>query len=427
MKDGLDTQVTRREFLRNSVALSAIGALLWKAPRLFSAASLATNTTYPYLLVIHCDGGWDTTMTLEDKTSNWSYAQEPGSISAQGKANIPFVDNPARPSVKTFFDTYGDGTLIINGLYSKTITHEEGLLFSSSSFLQNENRYVDWLTYYASQITPSKEVPHLVIGAPYLPGPYAHYAYKMPADWLSTPPIPVLSGENALTDGEETALTSYLIRSYQGAVNTAQETTDLHKLQALLSGFTQSPALQKELTSFSLGTDTPWVAQGKFAIQCFKEGISQCATIQAGRKGLWDTHRDHYVSQSVSWEMLFAGLLSLVETITQAGLQNQVLLLVKSEIGRYPLLNANAGKDHWPYTSALLWGQPIVGGTVLGSTNTDGIAQPIDPLFGVYASSNLVTLTLENVLAGIFTRYAISQADYMDTIQPAMSQIRQPT
>lgn len=425
MQDPWNPPLTRRALLRNALAYSALGAVLWRAPRLWGSTQLTQESAPPYLLVVHCDGGWDATMTLEDKSSNSAFDSESGAAAAKGKNKIPYVDHPDRPSVKTFFDTYGDGALIVNGLYSKTLTHEEGALFSSSSFHESEQRYIDWLTYYASQVAPTKAVPHLVVEAPYQPGPYARYAYKMPADWFTTAPTSVLNGDKALSPDEESALTTYLMRAYQTAVNTHVETTDLQKLHALLGGFTQSPAIQKELATFSAGTESQsWVTHGKFAIQSFKDGISHCATIQAGRAGLWDTHRDHYAAQSTAWEMLFAGLLHILDAISQAGLQDQVILLVKSDIGRYPKLNADKGKDHWPYTSALLWGHPILGGTAFGSTDKNGIAHPIDPTFGGYSGNNLVTLTLEHVLAGIFTRYGIAQTAYTDQVPPEMAQIR---
>jgi uncharacterized protein (DUF1501 family) len=47
-------------------------------------------------------------------------------------------------------------------------------------------------------------------------------------------------------------------------------------------------------------------------------------------------------------------------------LLEETTVLLYSEMGRTPWLNAGTGKDHWPYTSLLLAGSGIRGGTNVG-------------------------------------------------------------
>ena len=56
-------------------------------------------------------------------------------------------------------------------------------------------------------------------------------------------------------------------------------------------------------------------------------------------------------------------------------------MLCAGEFGRTPKLNPAGGRDHWPTGfSVALAGGGIRGGTVIGSTDPDGKADPTDPV-----------------------------------------------
>ena len=50
-------------------------------------------------------------------------------------------------------------------------------------------------------------------------------------------------------------------------------------------------------------------------------------------------------------------------------LLDETVVAVMSEMGRTPLLNEGEGKDHWPITSALVFGAGVRGGTLCGGTD----------------------------------------------------------
>ena len=54
-------------------------------------------------------------------------------------------------------------------------------------------------------------------------------------------------------------------------------------------------------------------------------------------------------------------------------------MVVLSEMGRTPMLNGFNGKDHWPYTSALLFGPGITGDRVIGGFDESYYGLTIDP------------------------------------------------
>jgi hypothetical protein len=63
---------------------------------------------------------------------------------------------------------------------------------------------------------------------------------------------------------------------------------------------------------------------------------------------------------------------ALLEDLTQRGLLDETLVACAGEFGRTPRINANNGRDHWPFCySALLAGGGIQGGSIYGSSDRE--------------------------------------------------------
>ena len=74
-------------------------------------------------------------------------------------------------------------------------------------------------------------------------------------------------------------------------------------------------------------------------------------------------------------------LAALVGDLADRGLLDDTLLVVMSEFGRTPRINAQAGRDHWPQAqSVLLAGAGISGGTIYGATDEIGAYPTRDPV-----------------------------------------------
>ena len=89
--------------------------------------------------------------------------------------------------------------------------------------------------------------------------------------------------------------------------------------------------------------------------------------------GAWDTHAFHYngiQNQMPLLDIVFAGLIT---DLDRRGLLDSTLVVVNSEFGRTPKINAGGGRDHWPRVfSIVLAGGGIKRGQVYGSS--DGLA-----------------------------------------------------
>lgn len=93
-------------------------------------------------------------------------------------------------------------------------------------------------------------------------------------------------------------------------------------------------------------------------------------TISFGR---WDTHGQNFRSCRERIPKLDKALSALVEDLHQRGLDKDVSVIVWGEFGRTPMINKDAGRDHWPPVNfALLAGGGMRTGQVIGSTDKQG-------------------------------------------------------
>lgn len=88
----------------------------------------------------------------------------------------------------------------------------------------------------------------------------------------------------------------------------------------------------------------------------------------------WDTHQDNFRRvQQLSAE-LDAGWATLMSELQDRGLLESTTILWISEFGRTPVINSNAGRDHFPAAwSCVFAGGGIRGGQAYGRTSVDGM------------------------------------------------------
>ena len=99
--------------------------------------------------------------------------------------------------------------------------------------------------------------------------------------------------------------------------------------------------------------------------------------------GAWDTHAYHYrgiETQLPDFDRAFAGLIT---DLDRRGLLDSTLVIVNSEFGRTPKINAGGGRDHWPRVfSIILAGGGIKRGQVFGASDALA-AEPASSPLGV--------------------------------------------
>lgn len=97
--------------------------------------------------------------------------------------------------------------------------------------------------------------------------------------------------------------------------------------------------------------------------------------------GGWDMHNGITASMKGQMPPLDQGLAALIRDLDRNGLLATTLIMVSSEFGRTPKINATAGRDHWPKVfSVMLAGGGIKGGLIHGASNSTGSEPEFDPV-----------------------------------------------
>ena len=131
----------------------------------------------------------------------------------------------------------------------------------------------------------------------------------------------------------------------------------------------------------------------------------------------WDTH-DTIADQGTSHEQLFSELLKISQRLEETGLLARTTVAVLSEFTRTPKLNKQPepGKDHWPLTSALVFGGSIKPGRY--GTTDDGLgAVPVRMDDGTQSDRGRL-LQFDNFAAGLLTHLGVAHTPWIPTVEP---------
>lgn len=119
--------------------------------------------------------------------------------------------------------------------------------------------------------------------------------------------------------------------------------------------------------------------------------------VNLGKNSSWDTHYGNFVNLRSNLLPYFDRCVSaLLDDLEESGLLDETLVIVTGEFGRTPIINRDAGRDHWgPVMSSIFFGGGVHGGNVIGATDRIG-AQPV-----------VDRQTPENLAATIYTALGI--------------------
>jgi hypothetical protein len=126
-----------------------------------------------------------------------------------------------------------------------------------------------------------------------------------------------------------------------------------------------------------------WGQSHLLARRLVEAGVRFVTTVN-GPSIVWDTHQDNFNKLRrrlvPPMEQAFAALL---DDLRQRGLLDTTLVVWMGDFGRTPLINADAGRDHWPQCySMVLAGCGIRGGQVVGESDATGSyprTRPVTP------------------------------------------------
>ena len=101
------------------------------------------------------------------------------------------------------------------------------------------------------------------------------------------------------------------------------------------------------------------------------EAGARCVTLNFGR---WDFHSNNFSEFKNTHGPLFdQGMSALVEDLHARGLDKDVSVVAWGEFGRTPVINKDAGRDHWPQVGCgLVAGGGLRTGQIIGKTDRLG-------------------------------------------------------
>ncbi len=383
----------RRTLLKT--ALGA-GALSLRGP---SIAHATSQNTKRRLVTVYSRGGWDTTMVF-DPVGSRSKVQSASDGEVQSSAGLPFVASAQRPSVSEFFERFGSQSVIINGVSINSISHDKcaRLLFTGDR-RSNKPDYASILATRSEELP----LPYVILSGPRFTGGLGYNVTRVDqgfVDSLTQPSQIDFSLVEAAVQQSIGVTESERVDEY---LRTLERRQQLRPFASLFpSTVSLNPASQIDLLTTLLSNELSSVG----LIQVLPPPFRQ-----------WDSHSGNDESQSGCFEYLFEQLVYLADALESSvdndgvPLSESITVLVLSEMGRTPVYNTAEGKDHWPYTSMLLFGAGIEGGQVLGATDDQLISSPIDLSTGQRSNSG-TTLQVEQVLSGLLASFDVDPKAY---------------
>ncbi|MDF1812578.1 MAG: DUF1501 domain-containing protein [Verrucomicrobiales bacterium] len=139
---------------------------------------------------------------------------------------------------------------------------------------------------------------------------------------------------------------------------------------------TNEPNYEQKVASYG---DTRVGKGAMLAKRLVSSGI-RFVEVQAGG---WDMHQDLWNAIPERAGSLDMALAALIDDLKAEGLFEKTLIVLGTEFGRTPKINANGGRDHHPRAfSTMFAGGGIAGGQAYGKSDKLGIAveeDPVDP------------------------------------------------
>ncbi len=439
---------SRRSLLRNGAAGAA--SLLGARPR---AHAQSAPGAPKHLIVVLIEGGWDVTYCLDPKEGcpdldAAAKAEGPScdAGTAEGTENIEKFGNLTvatnallRPGVAAFFGGSavegGPGRYerchIINGIETGSIAHDPcrtRMLTGTQSMTNPDISVIAGAVHGGSLPLGSVDLSGWSVSGS-LAATTGRIGYQSqikalvdPNTFMTAPPG--LGWSYPLYDGttHEGKLSEYLLA--RQATFLAQHADGGHNdlvVGAMEESLGRAALFKAQgaslLTELEVGEKVMFYNQINIAISLIQAGV--CHSLMLDSRYDWDTHEVN-LAQHDHYEGLFRNLAHLYDALEEAGLFEDTVVAVISEMTRTPLMNLANGKDHWPHTSALLFGGGVKANQTSGATDSQVESQTVDLATGAVVAEldGGVPLNYDNFCAGILDLVGVNAADWLPDAVP---------
>ena len=375
-------------------------------------------------------GGWDSTRVFFDSFDTDGVDMEADAERATA-GGITYVSHPSRPSVDTFFADYHERCLLWRGFVVRSISHDVCSMLAMTG--TSSGVVPDWGAVLADAQRDRFVCPQLVMGGFSFP---ADLAVAVSRTGSSKQLQQLLSGAGLTSDlvtrftdfGEEALIDDYVARRIAGRTS-SPPTGEAAVLDDLAWANERLQALKERRFDLDLGTGDTLDEQMGVAVSALGLGLSRVCTMgypDSGPTFAWDTHQDNETIQAELFEGLFASLSRLMVKLQSwpgtaggATLADETVVVVISEMDRTPANNTFSGKDHWPYTAALLVGPNMTTDRTVGALDENFFGELMDLDSGEVSASG-EGLSSEHLGA---TLLALGDVDYGSWIAPEVAHV----
>jgi hypothetical protein len=380
--------------------------------------SSADDPRQRFLLIVFAQGGWDVTHALDPKRA--PTCDVPSGRVTSYAHGIKALTDESRPSVGAFFAANAARCAVINGLWVGSVAHTSARIrvLTGTRSARNPDVAAIFAASAAAQ-RPGLALPYVDLGGGAYAGPLASVMGRVGS---TNQLVTLIDRKKALrgasggfipADDEQAALSEFAARRAHAAAQAPGGAA----IDSYTSSLGRAAMLRRDpkLRAMSVGRANTLAQQGALAVELLRGGVA-CAAFLDTRLD-WDTH-DDIADQGASHEQLFAELTQIANNLAAAGLLERTTVAVLSEFSRTPKLNdqAQPGKDHWPVTSALLFGGGVRPGTY-GATDDALGALRVRMDDGAPADTGRL-LQFDNFAAGLLEFMGVSAKRWIANAEP---------
>jgi uncharacterized protein (DUF1501 family) len=421
-----DDEFSRRTMLRLGLSSAVLMALPWAARR--EAWADAANPHF--LITFFGDGGWDVTQVLDvhdpaDATDGIDVdvpqaisGLPPSLIATAG--GITYVSNPTtRPAVDTFFANWGSRVAVVNGINTRSTSHDQSKQLVLTGFLDPTR--ADFAVMAANQNGPDLPLPHLLLSGPSFAGPFAGLSGRVGdqlSEALAYNRIPGHTDPNTDQLGVSALGEAYIQQALEWQRTLDHAGVVAGKLDKFHDANVRGDRLVRLASSLPDGGGSGAQLATSLA-SAFRSGMTTSVTLS--NVGGFDTHSDN-TQQNDSWQRVFTFLdafltgLAAQPGVVAPSLLDETTIVYCSEFARTPQLNGNNGKDHHPWTSMLLIGKGVRSGVTVGVTDGNQEGVKVNFTTGLPDATGQ-TIDVQNMIAGILTLVGANSSDYLPGVR----------
>ena len=373
-------QLNRRVFVSKAAqsflgvtALSQLGGKAFAAGK--DASPLKQVATARNVIYLYMKGGMSHLDTFDPKPDNADVMGTTKTINTSVAGirlseNIPLLARQA------------DKLAILRGMNSNQGAHEQGDYFQHTSYTQRSSikhpSMGAWLEKFQGRGNPT--LPGSVMigndsrhpGAGFFEAKFAPLMINDPESGISNVRPNSWFTEDRMLDRLQAA---------KALDKPFAETYNIKNVRAYSDMYDDAIKMMKseELKAFDLDAE-PAKLRDKYGRDRFGQGcLLARRLVEHGVRfvevsfGSWDTHNANFTRVPELADELDAAMSTLLQDLQSHGLLDETLVVLATEFGRTPELNANDGRDHHPAGfSCVLAGGGIRGGQVFGATDERG-------------------------------------------------------